>query len=71
MSEPISDEDSLFIRKGSISFLLRIWQTQIKDESQWYLSLEDPSTRELLVFQNLKTFNLYLTQLMNKKQAKR
>ncbi len=71
MSEPISDEDSLFIRKGSISFLLRIWQTQIKDKSQWYLSLEDPSTRELLVFQNLKTFNLYLTQLMNKKQAKR
>jgi hypothetical protein len=70
MNEPIHDEDSLFIRKGSISFLLRIWQAQVKDKTQWYLSLEDPSTRELFTFQNLNTFTHYLTQLMHKKQAK-
>ena len=69
MSEPSGDEVSLFKHRESVSFLLRMWQTQVKGKSQWQISLEDPSTRELKIFQNFDALINYLTQIMNKKQA--
>lgn len=51
------------------SFLLRYWQNQDAEERTWHLSLEDPVTREVKVFQNVESLIDYLTQLSKKTQA--
>lgn len=53
----------------SQSFLLRLWQSQGLDNPEWNISLENPTTRELKVFHDEHTLFIYLTQIMNKKQA--
>lgn len=63
------DVGSLFNRKQPVSFLLRLWQQQIPEKNQWQISLEDPSTREVLVFQDFAALITYLTQITQKKQA--
>lgn len=52
-------------RAGYHSFLLRFWQNQDTEERMWHLSLEDPLTREVKVFQNVESLISYLTQLSN------
>lgn len=51
------------------SFLLRYWQNQNAEERTWHLSLEDPVTRDVKVFQNVESLIDYLTQLSKNMQA--
>jgi hypothetical protein len=55
---------------GYQSFLLRYWQNQTANENSWHLSLEDPITREIKVFQNAESLIDYLTQLAQLTQVK-
>jgi hypothetical protein len=55
---------------GYQSFLLRYWQSQNSDERSWHLSLEDPVTREIKLFQNVESLISYLTQLAELTQVK-
>jgi len=57
---------------GSIpyqSFLLRFWQNLDAEERTWNLSLEDPVTRKIRVFQNIESLIDYLTQISTKTQV--
>jgi len=51
------------------SFLLRFWQNSDAEERTWNLSLEDPVTRKIRVFQNVESLIDYLTQLSKNMQA--
>jgi hypothetical protein len=55
---------------GYHSFLLRFWQNQDAEERTWHLSLEDPITRDVKVFQNVESLIDYLTQLKGLTQVK-
>jgi hypothetical protein len=52
------------------SFLLRYWQSRDAEERTWHLSLEDPLTREVKVFQSIESLINYLTQLSKNTQVK-
>lgn len=51
------------------SFLLRIWKVKEQNGCKWYLSLENPLTRELISFHDQHAFINYLTQLIEKTQG--
>lgn len=45
------------------SFLLRMWQTGLKENETWRVMLEDPHTREVLGFDSLDAFFCHLQNL--------
>ena len=49
-----------------ISYLLRIWQASDASENTWRASLEDPHTRQLVVFRSLEQLICYLEEKITK-----
>jgi hypothetical protein len=68
----IKPDDELRVPRRTYyhSFLLRYWQSRDAEERTWHLSLEDPLTREVKVFQNVESLMDYLTQLSKNTQVK-
>ncbi|MDP3685163.1 MAG: hypothetical protein Q8S01_14645 [Ignavibacteria bacterium] len=63
--------DPILIKKAEYhSFLLRIWRTQEQGGNNWFFSLENPITSELIGFQSLLSLTSYLTQVIEKAQVK-
>ena len=66
----ITGKDLGFLKpSGYHSFLLRYWQNRGEQEDTWLLSLENPITREVKVFQTVQSLMDYLTQLTPKTQV--
>lgn len=61
----------MFGHKTILSFILRLWQINETNRSEWHYSLENTSTREIHNFQDLQTLMVYLTQITDKKQVDR
>jgi hypothetical protein len=59
----------LLKQSGYHSFLLRYWQNRDAQDGTWLLSLENPITREVKVFQTVQSLMDYLTQLTPKTQV--
>lgn len=45
------------------SFLLRIWQLENQDQEEWFASLEDPNSHEVIYFKDMENMFTKLRQL--------
>lgn len=67
----VTDQDLGLLKQPAYhSFLLRYWQSGFTPGETWLLSLENPITGEIKVFQTVEALTNYLTQLTPKKQVK-
>lgn len=50
------------------SYLLRIWQSENQVDDEWFASLEDPKSREVIYFKNMDEMFSFLRekQTLNK-----
>jgi len=46
------------------SFLLRMWRINSGEPASWRVMLEDPHTHEVLAFDGLEAFFIYLEELI-------
>jgi len=42
------------------SFLLRIWQLENQDQHEWFASLEEPKSREVVYFKDMEELSFYV-----------
>jgi hypothetical protein len=52
--------------KSYHAYLLRIWQSRDEPEQVWFASLEDPHTRQILMFPTLQSMFDYLQALTSR-----
>jgi|AutmiccommuBRH23_1029490.scaffolds.fasta_scaffold00039_103 hypothetical protein len=45
------------------SFLLRIWQLENQDQHEWFASLEEPKSREVVYFKDMEELFVFLRRL--------
>ncbi|HSM24269.1 MAG TPA: hypothetical protein VK856_05345 [Anaerolineaceae bacterium] len=45
------------------SFLLRIWQLENQDQNEWFASLEEPKSREVVYFKDMEELFVFLRRL--------
>ena len=50
------------------SYLLRIWQPDNQTADEWFASLENPKSREVVYFKNMEEMFAYLRELPGTKQ---
>jgi hypothetical protein len=49
------------VKRHYLSFLLRLWKTSHHDDTvDWFASIEDPHTRQVIYFHNLASLWQYL-----------
>lgn len=51
------------------SYLLRIWQSENQRDDEWFVSLEDPKSREILYFKNLDQLLIFLSEIQTLKET--
>jgi hypothetical protein len=54
-------EGTFAMQKPYLSYLLRLWQTNDPDFPTWRASLEDPHTRQVILFTTLEMLSRYLS----------
>ena len=45
------------------SYLMRIWQSENHVENEWFASLEDPKSREVIYFKNLDQMFAFIREI--------
>jgi hypothetical protein len=58
----------LVITSHYYSYLLRIWQLENQDQNEWFASLEEPKSREVVYFKDMEEMFDYLRKIPDTKK---